>query len=150
MEETKKLVQALRDKDHNYGWACFKKLQEKSLSSAAVYQYFDEFAAMLEDKNSYVKNRALLLIAANARWDKKGKTDQIIEIYLNLLADEKPVTVRQCIQALPEIIKHRPHLKKLVLSALKKIKLQEYKESMQPLLAKDLENALALIEGGST
>ena len=41
-----------------------------------------------------------MLIGENANWDDENRMEDTIDEYLELLYDEKPVTIRQCIQAL--------------------------------------------------
>ena len=67
------LVEALRSKDETKAYQCFKLLEKESSDTDHVYPFFDLFADMIEDENSYVRTRGLLLIAANARWDTENK-----------------------------------------------------------------------------
>lgn len=67
------------------------------------YGYFEEFASLMNHPKSYVRNRALTILAANARWDEENKLDGILPEYLSHITDEKPITARQCIKALPEV-----------------------------------------------
>ncbi|WP_312441038.1 hypothetical protein [Lacrimispora sp.] len=40
----------------------------------------------------------ITLIAANAKWDRDNRIDEIIDELLRHVMDEKPVTARQCIK----------------------------------------------------
>ena len=100
----------------------------------------------LENKNSFVRTRGLVLIAENAIWDEKGIIDRFFDSYLQHITDEKPITARQCIKLLPTIAKHKPELKKWMADALHVADLSCYKESMRPLVENDIENALAQIQ----
>ena len=104
------LVEALRSKDETKAYQCFKLLEKESSDTDHVYPFFDLFADMIEDENSYVRTRGLLLIAANARWDTENKIDELIDSYLKHIEDVKPITSRQCIKALPSIVKYKPCL----------------------------------------
>ncbi len=142
MTDLQGLVEGLQSGDSKYAYQCLKRLESKSRSSNIIYPFLETFAEMLEDPNSYIRTRALLLIAANARWDEENKIAQIIDRYLKHIHDEKPITARQCIRALPLIARHKPDLKAGIVSALRKANLSGYPESMRPLLLKDLQKAL--------
>lgn len=100
----------------------------------------------MDHKNSYARTRALLLIAANARWDASGKIDALLDGYLAHILDEKPITSRQCVQALPELAEFKPELKERILRALGTADLSQYKDTMRPLIAKDIAAAAEQIE----
>ena len=102
---------------------------------------------MLNDANSYIRSRAIILIADNARWDADFRLDEIIDEYLRHVTDDQPITARQCIQALPCIARFKPDLRGDIKKALLGANLQKYKASMRPLLLKDIQKALAEIRG---
>lgn len=108
MNEIKEQVIGLRNKDNTYAYQCLQQLESESSSSDAVYPYFDHFSEMLGDTNSYIRTRGILLIAANTKWDKDNKIDEIIDDYLKHIMDDKPITARQCIKALPAIAQYKP------------------------------------------
>lgn len=148
MNEIKEQVIGLRDKDNTHAYQCLKQLESESISSDIVYPYFDCFAEMLDDTNSYIRTRGLLLIAANAKWDKDNKIDEIIDDFLKHIMDDKPITARQCIKALPAIAQYKPDLKNSIIMALRKADPQIYKSSMQSLVYKDIQDALQMIDNG--
>jgi hypothetical protein len=145
MNNIQEMVYGLRDKDNEYAYRCLKELESASMDSNIVYSYFDFFAAMIDDSNSYVRTRGLLLIAANARWDKDCKIDEIIDIYLKHIMDDKPITARQTIKALPNIARYKHDLINDICAALHKANPQIYKSSMQSLIYKDIQEALKAI-----
>lgn len=145
MKEIQELVKGLRDKDDKYAYQCLKQLETESLSSDSVYTYFNSFVSMLSDLNSYIRTRGILLIAANAKWDKDYKIDEIIDDYLKHIMDDKPITARQTIKALPIIAKYKPELTKDISKALYKASPNRYESSMQPLVSKDIQEALRKI-----
>ena len=55
-----------------------------------------------------------------------------------VVTDEKPITARQCIQALPEIAAARPTLTPRIRRALERADLTGYRDSMRPLLLRDI------------
>lgn len=146
MENIDALVGALRDRDSRRAHAALCELQAISERSAAVYPYFDTFAAMLDDGGSYMRARGLLLIAANVRWDTEGRLDGVFEAYLTHITDQKPITSRQCIGALPLIARARPDLKSRIRAALLNADTSPYADSMRPLVEKDIAAALAALK----
>lgn len=136
------LVAGLSGPDNNVAYGCLKQLLMESTGSDAVYSYFDTFVNMLDSDNSYIRTRGLLLIAANARWDDDCKIDEIIDEYLKHIMDDKPITARQCIKALPEIAKQKPDLASDIRRALQNATPGKYKSTMRPLVQKDIAEAL--------
>lgn len=118
MDRIKELVNGLCSKNDKAAYHCLKELMPASEQDNRVYQYFDTFADMIDDDHSYVRTRGLLLISANAKWDIDNKIDEIIDRYLRHIMDDKPITARQCIKALPSIAKHKPDLVADIVSAL--------------------------------
>lgn len=99
--EITNLINGLIDSDDKHAYQCLKLLESESNISSAVYPYFGSFVELLNNGNSYIRTRGILLIAANARWDVDFKIDEITDQYLKHISDEKPITARQCIKALP-------------------------------------------------
>lgn len=118
-----------------------------STESADVYKNMGYFISLLDDENSYVRNRVLVLIAENARWDSENKINSAIEKYLFHITDKKPITARQCIKSLAKIVLAKPELKEKTVSALKNADVSCYAESMCPLVEKDISETLLKIEG---
>ena len=102
------------------------------------YEYFDTFAALLNHPKSLVRNRVLHILAANAQWDADNHFDGIIDDYLAHVTDEKPITVRQCVKALAQVGMAKPQYIQMILSALQDADLSKYKDSMRPLIEKDM------------
>ncbi|MBE6830776.1 MAG: SufBD protein [Ruminococcaceae bacterium] len=146
MDNIQALVTGLRNKNDKCAYQCLKQLESESANSDIVYPYFHVFTEMLDDLNSYIRTRGILLIAANAKWDKDYKIDEIIDDYLKHVMDDKPITARQCIKSLPIIVKYKPDLKDCVCNALRNANPQIYKSSMQSLVCKDIQDALKNIE----
>lgn len=140
------LVNGLMDADNHHAYQCLKQLEDESAKASSVYPYFDIFAEMLDHANSYMRTRGILLIAANAKWDADYKIDEIIGKYLNHITDIAPITARQCIQALPALVRYKPELKNDVANALRMANPSRYKSSMRPLVQKDIQSALEAIQ----
>ena len=145
MDRISELVTGLFNDDNKAAYKCLRELEAASELDNSVYQYFDTFADMMDNDNSYIRTRGLLLISANAKWDEEFKIDEIIDKYLKHILDEKPVTSRQCIKALPNIAEFKPDLIEAIVNALKKANPERYASSMQPLIFKDIRAALKKI-----
>jgi len=140
------LVSGLYNRDDRIAYQCLKQLEEASEHSAGVYPFIGDFIDMLGHEHSYIRTRGLILIAANAKWDRDFRIDEIIDRFLKHIQDEKPITARQCIRALPKIAAHKPELKQDIVAALRRADTSVYAESMQPLVQKDIAAALKEIE----
>ncbi len=131
----------LFDKNNNVAYKALQDLQKESEETDCVYPYMDRLSDMLESDNSYIRTRAITLLAYNTKWDKHYKIDEVIDKYLKHITDVKPITARQCIKLLPIIAKYKPELKNDILSALHKADMSVYDDSMQPLVYKDIQKA---------
>ncbi len=136
----------LFDKNNSTAYKALQALQKECEESDKIYCYMDKLADMTDSDNSYIRTRGLTLIAYNAKWDRDNKIDEIIDEYLKHIEDVKPITARQCIKLLPLIAKNKPELKDDIVSALKKVDISIYADSMQPLVCKDIQKSLAEIE----
>lgn len=142
MEKIAALVEELFRKEDSVAYAAFKQLRAESERTEWVYPFFDRFVLMMEDRNSYIRSRGLLLIAENARWDSQNKIGEIFETYLKHILDEKPITARQCIKTLPMIATYKPELSGMIQAALEQADTNVYSDSMKPLVDKDIASAV--------
>ena len=141
------LIAALTAKDDKCACACAEKIISESRETDEWYEYFDAFAALLSYPKSLVRNRALYILAANVQWDDEGRFEAILPEYLSHITDEKPITARQCVKALAEVGRAKPQYVPAILSALRSADLSGYKDSMRPLIEKDMaETEKALME----
>lgn len=138
-------IARLTAKDAKDAYTFTQQIVEESRASDTWYPFFDRFAALLKHKNSLVRNRAISILAANARWDKDGKFDALLDEFLSHLTDAKPITARQCAMALPEIAEANPARIPHIRAALEQADLSGYPDSMQPLILKDIITALGKI-----
>ena len=138
-------ITCLTGKDAKAAYALALQIPEESRVSDAWYSHFDEFAALLSHKNSLVRNRTISILAANARWDREGKFDALLDEFLSHVTDVKPITARQCVAALPEIAEAKPELVPRIRTALEQTGLSGYPDSMQPLILKDIVAVLKKI-----
>lgn len=136
MEEN--VIENLTSKNDRFSCAYAEKVLSESRETDEWYQYFDAFASLLDHPKSLVRNRALHILAANAQWDDENRFDSILPAYLAHITDEKPITARQCIQALAQVGLAKPQYTERILSSLYDADLSKYKDSMRPLIEKDI------------
>ena len=132
------IIAKLTSKDDKYACAIADKIISESQETDKWYEYFNDFASLLDHPKSLVRNRVLCILAANAQWDADNRFDAILDDYLNHVTDEKPITARQCIKALARVGLAKPQYIPKILSCLKYADLSKYKDSMRPLIEKDI------------
>lgn len=140
------LIQELRDRDDRKAYALSKEICAKSAATDEYYAYFDGFASLMSAKSSYVRTRGFVLCCAQARWDAQGKLKAALADMLRLLHDEKPTVVRQCLNALREVALYRPELCPAILEELAHMDPSRYKDSMAPLIEKEIQKLRKRIE----
>ena len=133
------IIAKLTAKDDKYACAIADKIISESHDTDEWYEYFDSFASLLNHPKSLVRNRALNILAANAQWDDENRFDTILDDYLTHITDEKPITARQCIKALRQIGEAKPQYIPRILSCFHGADLSKYKDSMRPLIERDME-----------
>ena len=132
------MIAKLTAKDDTYACAFADKIISESQETDEWYEYFDDFASLLNHPKSFVRNRMLYILAANAQWDEENRFDLIIADFLAHITDEKPITARQCIKALAQVGSAKPQYVPVILSRLRNADLSKYKDSMRPLIEKDI------------
>ena len=140
-----KLTALVTDPDDRTAYENTRKMADESALSDQYYQHLAEFAALLDNKKSYVRTRAMILCCAQARWDTEGQLVRYLPKMLRLLHDEKPTVVRQSLNALRKVVVFRPELREAVENELDKMEFSTVKESMIPLIRKDAAELRALI-----
>ena len=139
------IIAKLTTKDDKYACAIADKIISESQDTDEWYEYFDAFASLLNHPKSLVRNRVLYIIAANAQWDDENRFDAILEDYLAHITDEKPITARQCIKTLVQVGMAKPQYIPRILSCFHDADLSKYKDSMRPLIEKDMEETERLL-----
>ena len=139
------IIAKLTAKDDKYACAIADKIISESQDTDEWYEYFDAFASLLNHPKSLVRNRVLYILAANAQWDDENRFDAILEDYLAHITDEKPITARQCIKALVQVGMAKPQYIPRILSCFHDADLSKYKDSMRPLIEKDMEETERLL-----
>ncbi|BCZ47884.1 hypothetical protein psyc5s11_39510 [Clostridium gelidum] len=146
MESTAELIERLYSKDNKVAYQALQMLETESEKSNTVYKFFDVFAEMIDNSNSYIRTRGIILISVNAKWDTENKIDEIIDDYLKHILDEKPITARRCIKALPSIARYKSDLVECIREALMKANVAIYGDSMRTLVYKDISSSLKEIK----
>lgn len=149
-DDLPQLIEWLAEKDDALRYQALQVLEQRSLLKDDVYPFWDEFRRKLTSDNSYQRSIGLLLIADNAQWDHAKRLDEMIGEYLLLLHDEKPITVRQCLQALCRITVHKPQLGQIIASSVIAIDLAECRETMRKSILVDILTILATIRRQQT
>lgn len=141
------ILSELTSKNDRYAWAMTEKIVSESQETDQWYECFDDFAALLSHPKSLVRNRGFALLAANVQWDDENRFDAYISAFLSHITDEKPISARQCIQALAQIGKVKPKYIPQILTALRNAELSKYKDSMRSLIEKDMAAAEKALTG---
>ena len=139
------IISELISKKDKYACALADKIISESRETDKWYEYFDDFATLLSHEKSLVRNRAFGILSANIRWDDENKFDNYINEYLSHITDEKPISSRQCIKSLAEIGKSKSKYIPPILKALGNADLSKYKDSMRPLIEKDIEEVKSIL-----
>ena len=120
-------------------WRGFQEIESSIDKSEMLYEYFDDIKKMLLDEKSHIRIRGFRIICKLSKWDRDNKTNNAIESLLNVLDDEKPTIVRQCLASLNSLLLYKPDLSNKIESKLKNMDLSKYKDSMKPLIQKDID-----------
>lgn len=144
------LVNLLNEKEDKIRYQALLLLQCRSAFCGDVYPFWDTFSEKLKSTNSYQRSIGLMLIAENTQWDSENRSDNTLDRYLMLLEDEKPITIRQCIQSLSKIIPFKKHLNLKIAEKLMSINISGLRETMKKLILLDILEILALIRGNQT
>lgn len=142
--DIKQLVEWLGEKEDKIRYPSLLILQSRSAMKDDVYPYRETFRQKLKSDNSFQRNIGLIMMAENARWDG-GWLDGAIGEYLALVNDEKPITVRQCVQHLKKIVPYKPDLHSVIAKALMELDLTMIRETMRKLVLFDIMEVLAAI-----
>lgn len=138
------LIAGLTSKDNSAACALADQIIAESRETDAWYEYLDDFAALLDHPKSLVRNRALYLLAANARWDEKNRFDSILPDFLKHVTDEKAITARQCVKALAWVGLAKPQYIPEILACFSEADLSKYQDSMRPLIEKDMAETIKI------
>jgi len=144
-EDIPSLIARLDSSEDKIRYPAFLLLRERSALAADVYPFWDVLDEKLTDLNSYQRSIGAMLLAANARHDTAGRMEKTLTRYLALLTDPKPITVRQCAQAMPEILHAKPELAGEIARAILQVDLLHIKDTMRKLILVDFLEVLVAV-----
>lgn len=139
------LIEILYSNDDKDAYNSLIQLENLSENDNEVYSYINEFFAMLDNQKSYIRVKGFRLICKNAKWDNDNKINKNIDKLLSELEDEKPTAVRQCLNAIKDIVKYKKELNFKIEEKVLSINYLKYNDSMRGLIFKDIEEVLKLI-----
>lgn len=139
-------IARLYEKDTKEAYAHLLELEAISREGNTLLPYLGEFIAMLQSDQYTLRMRGFRLLCLQAQWDTEGVIDAAIENILRALNDDKPTAVRQVLQYLVFLVTHKKHLSGQIVQAVRKINLSQYKDSMAPLIGKDIDVLLRTME----
>jgi hypothetical protein len=143
--ELPQLVSLLNEKNDKLRYQAFVLLESRSACVDDVYPFFDVFVDKLRSGNSYQRSIGLMLMAQNARWDTLWKLDAAMDDYLKCVHDEKPITVRQCVQALLHVVPYKKSLHQKIAKSLMNIDIAALRPTMRKLVMLDILQVLLQI-----
>lgn len=144
--ELAETVALLSEKNHSVAYQALRTLQAASNEGPEVAVFMPRFCEMLDSERSYVRTRGIILLADNAKWIQEKALEGILPKLLEHIMDPKPITARQCIQCLPQIVAAKPATGPAIVATLSKAELTSYQENMQRLIAQDIQQALSSIQ----
>ena len=139
------IIAGLQNKNDKEAHQLLLQLESRSAETDELYEYFEDFVGLMKGKSSYVRTRGFRLICAQAQWDHENKIERNIDVLLSMLDDEKPTAVRQCLAALHNIVLYKPDLSETIEAKLDHLDLSKYKDSMSPLIQKDIDELRNMI-----
>ena len=133
------VIAGLQNKNDVEAHQLLLQMEKQSMESNEWYEYFEDFTELLKSKSSFVRVRGFRLACAQAKWDTENYIEKNLETLLIMLDDEKPTAVRQCLEALHIVVLYKPNLIEKIEHKLIDMDLSKYKDSMRPLIEKDME-----------
>ena len=140
------LLSALTAKDTKCAYGTLLELERLSDESDCLYPYTERFADMTEDRAYAVRCRGFRLFCRQALWDYVGVIDRCLDRALAILEDEKPTAVRQALAALLELVPYKRALWPVIRARVEAMDLNRYRETMAPLIEKDIRRLLDAME----
>jgi len=144
-DEISQLVDWLAEKNDRVRYPAFLLLQNRSVLYPDVCPYQDVFLEKLTSGNAYQRSIGLMLLAENAKWDETDRFGAFISRYLSFCDDEKPVTVRQCIQGLQKVVPYKKELCPEIAAKLMSVDIGARKVTQRKILLLDILHVLILV-----
>lgn len=127
-------------------WRKFQEIENSIEESDKLYECFDDIAKMLYEEESYLKMRGFRIICRLSKWDREHKIEGLVDDLLQVLDSKQPTIVRQCLSSLHPLLLYHKVLCSKVENKLNNMDLSKYKDSMRPLIEKDIASVLKIIE----
>lgn len=140
------MLPMLYHKDTSQAFQALKELEQCSDHSNALYPHVSEFADMVGSETYVIRVRGFRLFCKQARWDVDGVVTTRLKETLTILHDPKPTAVRQALAALQDVARYKPDLHDMLREQVAAINVFQYKDTMSPLILKDIQALLAAME----
>ncbi|MDH6364595.1 hypothetical protein M2139_001582 [Enterococcus sp. PF1-24] len=138
-------IQSLYEKDNNLAYKNLQELEKISETSNQLYPYLNEFISMLKSDKYVMRVRGFRLACKQAQWDDEKQINLAINEILAMVHDPKPTAIRQALLYLQELVYYKPELHPEIKDALSTIDFSQFKDTMAPLIKKDVQLLLQLI-----
>lgn len=136
-------IKNLYNKDPNLAYKSLLELELISIESDILYNYFDEFFELINSSDTYKIIRGFRLICSIAKYDKLNKINNNIDNILVVFNSSNGVIIRQCLKYINHILLYKIELNDVIEKKLRSIDISKYKDSMQSLIEKDINNILS-------
>jgi hypothetical protein len=136
------LVDLLDEKADEARYQALLLLTARAERFPDVLPHWPRFVEKLSSGASTQRSIGVMMLAANARWADGSSVEACLPGCLKLLADEKPITARQAIQALGRIARDAPTAAPGIAQALMGMDVSYARETMRKLLLLDACRAL--------
>lgn len=146
VSEISNKIASLYEKDTKAAYAILLELEEFSERENALYHYLNEFISMIKSEQYIMRVRGFRLLCKQAKWDKDNIINGAIDDILIAVNDEKPTAVRQALQYLRFVVPYKKELNNQIKEAVLSIDCSAFKDTMQPLIEKDIHDLIRLIE----
>ena len=136
------LLAVLTQKDTKQAYGTLLELERISEETDDLYPFTEQCTEMVADKAWAIRCRGFRLFCKQARWDEDGVIDRCLDRALVILEDEKPTAVRQALAALLDVVPYKRELWPAIRQRVEAMDLTRYKDSMSPLIEKDIQRLL--------
>lgn len=136
------IFNVLDDKEKFDVYKKFQQIENSIDESDELYKYFDMFKEMLLSDKVSVRMRSFRIICKLSKWDKENKINKIIDQLLSVLDSDRPTDIRICLSYLNNLLLYKVELNDKIENKLKKIDYSKFKDSMSPLIKKDIDYIL--------
>ena len=144
-EDAAFLLLMLDSKDDRKAYGALLEMERLSEATDVFYPQTESFGLMTQSDKYAVRVRGFRLFCRQARWDREKLLDKNLGKTLRILNDDRPTAVRQALSALHEVVIYKPELRGKIREAAGRIDFLRYKESMQGLIAKDVQSLIDCI-----